>query len=690
MNVRRFTARTSRDALVLVRQALGEDAVVLSTKPCVDGVEVLAMAPEGMRQIERMAAQTPAAVVPAPAAVRPPANSLAARSAARAEAAQASLQSASSKDVEEDVATLSMSTLSFQDYVRERMLKRRKAAMTAEAATHAANARAAEPPTERASVLEQRMNVRGPAQAAPLLREPQAALPMREPQPASLLREPPVLRDSVRLADDIHVPGLAEAHATVPLHPLPRMAALPEHHAMPQAAAFNAAHARRDQEDMLSELRQVRGLIEERFGALAFMEKLQRQPKQALLTQKLLDGGFSPALIRKIGDSLPADVADEMAWAAGVLERNLITAEAEAPLEDQGGVYALVGATGVGKTTTTAKIAAAFATKYGAANLGLITLDAYRIGAHEQLRAVKGLIEERFGALAFMEKLQRQPAEARLAQKLLDCGFSPALIRKIGDSLPADVADEMAWAAGVLERNLITAEAEAPLEDQGGVYALVGATGVGKTTTTAKIAAAFATKYGAANLGLITLDAYRIGAHEQLRAYGRILGVPVHTAHDRASLEDLLDLLAGKKMVLIDTAGMAQRDARTRELLDMLSHRAIRKLLVVNAASQGETIEDVMVSYRASTCAGVVLSKMDEAVKLGPALDALIRNKLKLVGVANGQRVPEDWHRLSANALVHRALRSNANSAYKLDASDVSLIFSAPISHPVQRAALHA
>ena len=179
----------------------------------------------------------------------------------------------------------------------------------------------------------------------------------------------------------------------------------------------------------------------------------------------------------------------------------------------------------------------------------------------------------------------------------------------------------------MLERNLLTGEAEAALEDQGGVYALVGPTGVGKTTTTAKIAAAFATKYGAANLGLITLDAYRIGAHEQLRAYGRILGVPVHTAHDRASLEDLLDLLTAKKMVLIDTAGMAQRDARTRELLDMLAHRSIRKLLVVNAAAQGETIEDVMIAYRAASCAGVVLSKMDEAVKLGPALDALIRHQ---------------------------------------------------------------
>ena len=166
--------------------------------------------------------------------------------------------------------------------------------------------------------------------------------------------------------------------------------------------------------------------------------------------------------------------------------------------------------------------------------------------------------------------------------------------------------------------------------------------------------------------------------------------MPVHTAHDRASLEDLLELLAGKKMVLIDTAGMAQRDTRTRELLDMLSHRSIQRLLVVNSASQGETIEDVMVAYRAGSCKGIVLSKMDEAVKLGPAIDALIRHRLKVVGVANGQRVPEDWHRLSASALVQRALRGGGGTAYKMDASDVSLVFAAPQGKSASSLAQHA
>ena len=302
-----------------------------------------------------------------------------------------------------------------------------------------------------------------------------------------------------------------------------------------------------------------------------------------------------------------------------------------------------------------------------------------------ELRSMKGLIEDRFSALEFMEQLHRNPRQSSLSQRLLESGFSPALVRKLVEHLPADATDEVAWAQGVLSRNLQSDEASLPIEDLGGVYAMIGATGVGKTTSTAKIAASFAARHGVANLGLITLDAYRMAAHEQLRAYGRILGVPVHTAHDRASLDDLLELLAGKKLVLIDTAGMAQRDQRTRELLDMLAHRAVQRLLVVNAASQGETIEDVMQAYNAAQCRGAVLSKIDEAVKIAPALDALIRHKLRVVGVANGQRVPEDWHRLSSQALVQRALRPVASPAWRVEPGEVNLLFAA-----AQRSAMPA
>jgi flagellar biosynthesis protein FlhF len=581
MNVRRFTARTSREALSQVREALGEDAVVLSTRPGLEGVEILAMAPDSLLQAERLAmAGPPTSEAQGRAQEQPAASQASARASGNATAqAKASVQ-ANASGVADDVATLSMSTLSFQDYVRERLLRRRRAALGNDAALRAE----AEPAQPAAPVAQ-------PARPRVVPSEVAASMP-----PAS--------------AGSLEEEGHPARHTG---HSAP--------HAVHAAHTAHTAHPGHEPHPVLHDTAEPacntheRGLLDPRMaqGDAGLRGAPSRSPASLPLPHERLES-----------------------------EIRVPSADAESARRDQDML--------------------------------------------NELRQVKGLIEERFGALAFIEKLQRQPGQALLAQSLLDCGFSPALIRKLTEGLPHDAPDTTGWAAAVLERNLLTHDAA--LEDQGGVYALIGATGVGKTTTTAKIAAAFATQYGAANLGLITLDAYRVGAHEQLRAYGRILGVPVHTAHDRASLEDLLELLTAKKMVLVDTAGMAQRDTRTRELLEMLSHRAIRKLLVVNAASQGETIEDVLGAYRAASCAGVVLSKLDEAVKLGPALDALIRHKLRLVGVANGQRVPEDWHRLSANALVHRALRGGGGNAWRLDASDVSLIFTAPQVSRLQPSAM--
>ena len=587
MNVKRFTARTAREALALVREALGDDAVVLSTKPAGDGVEVLALAPEGMARIEQAAAQAPAPrtvpAAPQPAADKPSwPTTLAERIAARGERLDhrselrqeptmfgepAPVSDATrgrklaepvvDKGVARDVETLGMSTLTFQDYVRERMLKRRQAEIDQQPAP---------------SVVE---TLKGSTQP---VRSASATVKHFVPSPG--------IQGGLNAALREGAPEVRRSEAP----------AAPERHQALRERIAAAAKPRREPPVLRDEIRPAP-------GRHAFLD----------------DGAAVPALARP-------------------QERDELMGE---------------------------------------------------------LRSVRALIDERFGMLAFMERLQRDPRQATLSQKLFDTGLSPALVRKLVQSLPdaSQAPDEMAWAATVLERNLLTDEHDLPLEDHEGVLALIGPTGVGKTTSTAKLAAAFATKHGAANLGLITLDAYRVAAHEQLRTYGRILGVPVHTAHDRASLEDLLNLLSGKRLVLIDTAGMAQRDVRTRELLEMLQHPAIQKLLVVNAAAQGETVEDVMVAYGVPQCAGVIVSKLDEAVKLGPALDALIRHRAKVVGVANGQRVPEDWHRLSAQALVQRALRGGGGASWRLDAAEVNLMFAATqgAGYPAAAAApLHA
>jgi len=297
----------------------------------------------------------------------------------------------------------------------------------------------------------------------------------------------------------------------------------------------------------------------------------------------------------------------------------------------------------------------------------------------DEISAMKELIEERFSTLAWLGQAKQNPIQANLTLKLIRAGYSPALARAILEKLPENSTptEAMRWVTDVLQRNLKT-DADGPaLQDEGGVFALVGATGVGKTTTAAKLAALCARTHGAASVGLITLDSYRVGAHEQLRAYGRLLGVVAHVAHDRAALQDLLNLLANRKLVLIDTTGVAPRDPRKREMLDTLELPQIKRLLVLNAAAHGDTHDEAITSFRAAAAAApqAVLTKIDEAVKLGPVLDAALRHHLLLRGVSTGQRVPEDWERADATQLVRLSMRSWGRSAHDPQMDDLGLYF---------------
>jgi flagellar biosynthesis protein FlhF len=177
-------------------------------------------------------------------------------------------------------------------------------------------------------------------------------------------------------------------------------------------------------------------------------------------------------------------------------------------------------------------------------------------------------------------------------------------------------------------------------------------------------------------VALLTTDGYRIGAHEQLRIYGRILGVQVHAVRDGADLRQTLAELTGKHMVLIDTIGMSQRDRLVAEQAAMLnSVGGVKRLLLLNATCRGDTLDDVVHAYGGPDLAGAVLTKVDEAASLAPALDALIRHNLELYYVANGQRVPEDLHLPNRPYLLHRALKElPEGSPHRLAGDEAGLL----------------
>jgi len=276
-----------------------------------------------------------------------------------------------------------------------------------------------------------------------------------------------------------------------------------------------------------------------------------------------------------------------------------------------------------------------------------------------EIQSMRGLINEQLSGLMFGEMRRREPDKLRMMSALLAGGFSPALSRRLLEKSPAGsgMADLRDWIKKALDKNLMTSTAD-DIVTKGGVYALLGPTGVGKTTTTAKLAARCVVRLGADKLALLTTDNYRVGAHEHLRIYGRILGVSVHAVRDAADLEIALSELRNKHMVLIDTVGMSQKDQHVAEQVAMFSGQGegIKRLLLLNATCQGDTLEDVVNSYKGKGLAGCVITKTDEAASLGAVLDAVIRHRLPVHYVANGQRVPEDIHPVNREYLLHRAL----------------------------------
>lgn len=310
-----------------------------------------------------------------------------------------------------------------------------------------------------------------------------------------------------------------------------------------------------------------------------------------------------------------------------------------------------------------------------------------------EIHSMRGVLEEQLAGLLWSDRQRRDPARGQAAKTLLAAGFSAQLVKLLIERMPTqlDQVQAMDWLKAALGRNLPVLQNEDELLERGGVYALMGPTGVGKTTTTAKLAARCVMRYGANRVALLTTDSYRIGAHEQLRIYGKILGVGVHAVKDAADLRLALSELRNKHMVLIDTIGMSQRDRTVSEQVAMLcgTGMPVQRLLLLNATSHGDTLNEVVHAYRNrqaaeghSDLAGCILTKLDEATNIGAVLDTVIRYRLPVHYVSTGQKVPENLYVARKDFLMESAFCvSRENSPFAPAEDELAAIMAAVPAH---------
>lgn len=276
-----------------------------------------------------------------------------------------------------------------------------------------------------------------------------------------------------------------------------------------------------------------------------------------------------------------------------------------------------------------------------------------------ELKSLRGLLVNQLSGLAWENETKYHPLRARLLQRLIALGLSPQLARDITGNVDEKDDFEHNWrmALGQLAHR-IPVQDDAILNQKQSVIAIVGSTGVGKTTTVAKLAARYLLRHGKRRIGLITTDNYRVAAHEQLRSYARIMGAPMRVAADIDSLRDALAAFHDKDLVLIDTAGMSQRDMRLNEQFSLLRDAGhnIQVYLTLAANSQRGVLNDVVRAFRVVPLTGCILTKLDETTSLGGCLATAVEQKLPVAYISDGQQVPEDLHPARAHTLVSRAV----------------------------------
>jgi len=282
----------------------------------------------------------------------------------------------------------------------------------------------------------------------------------------------------------------------------------------------------------------------------------------------------------------------------------------------------------------------------------------------EEMHALRQLLEHQVSGLMWQEMERQEPLRAMLVGQLKKMGLAEELADQFACYINESSTASQAWQQlqQLIAEQLIVTDDE--IVREGGVVALLGPTGVGKTTTVAKLAARYVAMYGNEQVALITTDSYRIGAMEQLATYGKILNCPVRQARNADELSEILHQFRNRKLVLIDTAGMGQRDMRLNEQLNTLMRNTrvkIRSYLVLAATAQRAVMQEAVEQFRRIPLRGCILTKLDESLSLGECISVAIQNSLPIGYLSDGQRVPEDLKVANAELLVQMATEQLSN-----------------------------
>ncbi len=283
----------------------------------------------------------------------------------------------------------------------------------------------------------------------------------------------------------------------------------------------------------------------------------------------------------------------------------------------------------------------------------------------QELSRLRGMMENQFSNMHMGLWAKSSPARASVLQRMTELGLTENLATKIVSSLKnIDNATPQLAArdalAALAKEIRVTGD---KISKKGGTIVFIGPAGAGKTTTIAKLALQFTQQHGNDDIVLISTDTSRFGAHEQLAAYGRLLGIPVLRATEKDQIRELISAMQNKKMVLVDTAGLTQQDLRNPKSIATMALQIpnIQHYLVMPATAQYQILDRIISSFSRQDIAGAIMTKLDEAANLGELLSSAISNQLPISYWTEESKITSALHVANPRQLVEKAVSTLRN-----------------------------
>ena len=287
----------------------------------------------------------------------------------------------------------------------------------------------------------------------------------------------------------------------------------------------------------------------------------------------------------------------------------------------------------------------------------------------DEIKSLRNMLEQQMSGLAWGAIGRQHPLWANLIRQLINLDLTPKLARQLVEEIPEHYQFDQAWRTLLALLTYKVPQFNDNILTAGNTVLFLGPSGSGKTTTIAKLATRYALEYGTHNIMLATTDIYRVGAREQLRSYARILGIPIRTINNLDEYRSLFDGSTGEKLILVDSAGLSLKDTKHKEQFDLLNSNDAKTLncLILPATEHYNGLTRLIDTYQTLNLDCCIPTKLDEATSLGGLLSVTIEKSLPIASICDGQRVPDDMHKIRPYDLVTRVVSRAHQNKIKFD-----------------------